>query len=252
MKRCASLFLVMVLSLSLWAAGTKEEGNQFVAFAGGWLGSVKLDTLFDMSEMARLKENVGVMEDMAGLFDANQRLKLEVAEVTSSVVVGIESKGMLSEKWGVGSKVSLVIPHRISHEVTITAGNQNHLKKFPRNSDDFTYLLGFELFSGAVFMPIRTSRWGLTLMHGLHMGFVSANTTSMYSTQMVLGTGTEISADVYFGKHFYLNGGIVLTYDFLSSFQLTVATANSVVKHSNIGATGYFSIQPKIAVGYRW
>ncbi len=253
MKRCLVLFLMLVSAgTSLWAAGYKE-GNSFSALSCGWLGSVKLSTLYDSSEAIRLGNNTGHGQDIPDVLKefGTNRARATLSEATSSVAVGLESRFMFSEKWGIGSRISLFFPQGITYEVEQFSGDEHNIEQTHRGRGDFTTLLGIDMFPGLAFMPIRTSRWGLHLMQGLHLASLVTDTQFMKSTQVVVGIGTEVSADVYFGNHFYLNGGLVLTYDFLSSTSLEYADAGRIVRDSALVPTAYLSILPKIAIGCR-
>ncbi len=252
MKRCLTLFaMLMSAGVSLWALGYKE-GNSFCALSCGWLGSVKLNNLTDSSEVIRLGVNSGNEENLLSSDTfSDERFKMMVAEEVSSVDVGVEGRAILSEKWGIGCRIDFFFPQSVSYQFELTEGNRDDIKRFSRDRGDFTFLQGLDLFSGVVFMPIRTSRWGLVLMYGPHMGVLMTDTKSMASTQVVVGLGAEISADVYFGNHFYLNGGIVLVYDFLSATSFKYTDSERIIRDSSGGPTAYISIQPKIAAGFR-
>lgn len=251
-RRSVILLLLLSAGTSLWAAGHKE-GSAFSALSCGWLGSVKLSTLYDSSEVIRLGNSTGHGQDISDVLQeiGTSKARATLSEVTSSVAVGLESRFMFSEKWGIGSRISLFFPQDITYEVEQFSGAGQDIGRIRRDRGDFMTLLGIDIFPGLSFMPIRTSQWGLHLMQGLHLASLVTDTQFMKSTQVVMGIGTEISADVYFGKHFYLNGGLVLTYDFLSSTSLEYADAGKIVRDSSVVPTAYLSILPKIAIGCR-
>ena len=254
MKKKLSLFLVMVLSLSLWATDARHD-SVFIDISAGWYGSLQFDTLFDSHRVA----SVGSMamegvDDVLAAMNMSEGLKLNVVEGTSSVAFGIGVRQMVSEKLGIGASLGLLVPVlKKSYTLKASSGKNSGSEKFSFGLADFEGFFGADYTLGMVFMPIRNYRWGLSLASGLHFGGVAIALPGKSFSQTVLGFVTEIAVDFYFGENFYMNGGVALTYDFYSWGRSSIKSARGGwIEESRHGSTTYISCRPKIAVGYRW
>ena len=253
MKRCSALFLLLLAAgASLWAAGAKHNSALF-DFGIGWHGGLQFDTLFDNYRFFEMDSMVGMGElgEMLALVNLDKKVEINMREATSSIAIGMGIRQMFREQLGFGMNVGFFIPLRKSYPLEATVGTHSDSKKFSFGLDDFYFPLGGDVMAGLVYMPVRTFRWNLSLTHGFHLNFVNASTSKVGLAQIVLGLGTEISADFYFKRDFYLNCGVVLTYDFYSLVDSTINLAGRQVKYSRHGATAYLSCRPKIAIGYR-
>ncbi len=253
MKMHLALFLLLVSAgTSLWAAGAKHDSGLF-DFGVGWHGGLQFDTLFDNYRFFEMDSMIGMGElgEMLALMNLDKEVALNTREATSSIVIGMGMRQMFRERLGFGMNVGFLIPLRKSYTLEATVGTHSDNEKFSFGLDDFHFPLGVDVMAGLVYMPIRTFRWNLSLTHGFHLNWINVSTSKVGLAQGVLGLGTEISADFYFKRDFYLNCGVVLTYDFYSFADSAVNLAGRQVKSSRHGATTYLSCRPKIAIGYR-
>lgn len=113
-------------------------------------------------------------------------------------------------------------------------------------------LFGYEMLMGPAIMPIRGERFGLNITPGLHLGYLLGSTNVTSTSSFMIGLGADVSADFYLAKHFYLNGGITLSYDFYSFGSTTVATPIGNVSVSNSGGVSTFMFQPRLGIGFHW
>lgn len=117
---------------------------------------------------------------------------------------------------------------------------------------DYKSLFGYEMLLGPAIMPVRGERFGLNITPGLHLGYLLSNTGLAATFAFMIGVGADISADLYLAEHFYLNGGIALSYDFYSFGSTTVSTPMGKVSASNSGGVSTFMFQPRLGIGFRW
>ncbi len=254
MKRCLVLFVMLVSAgASLWAAGAKHSST-LMDLGVGWHGSLQFDTLLDTHRVFEVG-SMGFMDDgpqdFLGELNANERVKTTARTGTSSIAISMGMRQMLREKLGWSMTTTFFFPLRRTYTLETTMGSHSDSEKESLGFDDFYSPLGGDFVIGLVYMPIRNFRWDLSVTHGLHLNFVNASTSQVALLEGVVGLATEVSADFYFKNEFYLNCGVVLTYDFYSFADSRFNIAGRHFDDSRHGATTYISCRPKIAIGRR-
>lgn len=199
----------------IYAAGAKE-GSQYLTITGGYHGGVESATV----------NNVKTKTDMSGF------------------ALGVETRSMLGEKVGMGVKFGFFWPQKMSL-------TQNNIT-YNVDRSDYKSLFGYEMLLGPAIMPVRGDRLGVNIMPGVHLGYMISNTNTAATFAFMIGLGADISADFYLAEHFYLNGGISLSYDFYSFGSTTVATYRGNTTVSNSGGVSTFMFQPRLGIGFRW
>lgn len=254
MKRCLALFVMLVSAgVSLWAAGAKHSST-LMDLGVGWHGSLQFDTLLDTHRTFEVG-SMGFMDDdlqnFLGKLDVDSRIKCTSRTGTSSIAISMGMRQMLREKLGWSMTTTFLFPFRRSYTLEASSGSHSDSEKESLGFDDFYSPFGGDWVIGVVYMPIRNFRWNLSVTHGLHLNFLNASTSQVALLEGVVGLATEVSADFYFKNEFYLNCGVVLTYDFYSFADSSFNLARRYFEDSRHGATTYISCRPKIAIGRR-
>lgn len=218
-KNIFCMLMMLLMTTSFWAAG-QRDGNAYLTFSGG--------------------SQVGIQDILSE--------KEEGQPAISGYTVGVETKSMDYGKMGWGSSSSVFIPE----EITLCKFNSDE-EVIIATRDNYDVLFGMDMTVGTVFMPVRNDRWGLSLMHGMHMGYLFASNESVSMFTLLLGVGAELSLDIYLGEHLYLNGGMAMSYDF---YALSEVISPTPYGHNKIetesGPASYLTVRPKVGIGYRW
>lgn len=215
MKKIVLICFLALAGSCIYAAGAKE-GSQYLTITGGYHGGVEHGTI----------NNVKTKTDMSGF------------------ALGLETRSMIGEKVGMGVKFDFYWPQSL----TISAGGLSETV----NRTAYKSLFGYNILLGPAIMPIRGERFGLNITPGLHLGYIISNTNTATTFGFMIGVGADVSADFYLAEHFYLNGGLSLSYDFFSIGNTVVATPRGNVTVSNTGGVSTFMFQPRLGIGFRW
>lgn len=215
MKKIVLIGLLALIGSCIYAAGAKE-GSQYLTITGGYHGGVESSTV----------NNIKTKTNMSGF------------------ALGLESRSMLSDMVGMGVKFGFFWPQSMS----LTQNNVT----YNVHRSDYKSLFGYEMLLGPAIMPVRGERFGLNITPGLHLGYLLSSTNAASTFSFMIGLGADVSADFYLAKHFYLNGGIALSYDFYSFGLTTVATPRGNVSVSNSGGVSTFMFQPRLGIGFHW
>lgn len=215
MRKIVLIGLLALIGSCIYAAGAKE-GSQYLTITGGYHGGVESATV----------NNIKTKTNMSGF------------------ALGLETRSMIGEKVGMGVKFDLFWPQTMR---TTQGGITIDVDR-----SDYKSLFGFEMLVGPAIMPVRGERFGLNITPGLHLGYLLSNTELAATFAFMIGVGADISADLYLAEHFYLNGGIALSYDFYSFGNTTVATPRGNVSVSNSGGVSTFMFQPRLGIGFHW
>lgn len=132
----------------------------------------------------------------------------------SGIALGLDSREMYTEKVGFFAHVGVNFPLS-GYEVK---GDKN---------------LAVDFLFAPAFIPFATERLTLNVNPGVHVSLWMAN-----ALVITAGLGADISAYYYFNDSFFLAGGVVASYDFLS-FR----------SDDKISA---FHLKPRLGLGVRW
>ena len=131
----------------------------------------------------------------------------------SGISVGMESREMYTEKVGFFGHIGVNFPIA-GYEVK---GDKN---------------IAFNFLFAPAFIPVKTERLTLNVNPGVHLGMWMADALAITA-----GLGIDVSTYYYLNDSFFLAGGVIASYDFLS-FR----------SEDKIYA---FHIKPRLGLGFR-
>jgi hypothetical protein len=132
----------------------------------------------------------------------------------SGIALGLDSREMYTDKVGFFGHMAVNFP-LAGYEVK---GDKN---------------LAVDFLFGPAFIPFETERLTLNINPGVHVCLWMAD-----ALVITAGLGADISTYCYFNDSFFLAGGVIASYDFLS-FR----------SDDKISA---FHIKPRVGLGFRW